>query len=110
MRGGDECRVSPNQAQIDFARAAVTAGAELVIGHHPHVVQTVERYRGKNIFYSLGNFVFDQTASRTREGLAVKIIFTETGVSALSFQPVLIENLAQPRFLEVSEINEMRGR
>ena len=110
MHAGDEYRVSPNQAQIDFARAAVTAGAELVIGHHPHVVQMVERYRGKNIFYSLGNFVFDQTAPRTKEGLAVKIIFTKTGISALSFQSVLIENLAQPRFLEASEINEMKGR
>jgi poly-gamma-glutamate synthesis protein (capsule biosynthesis protein) len=54
-------RHSPRQQRI--ARAAVDAGADLVIGHHPHVVQDVEIYRGKPIVYSLGNFVFDPSAS-----------------------------------------------
>ena len=110
MHAGDEYKVLPNQAQIDFARAAVDAGAELVIGHHPHVVQTVERYRGKNIFYSLGNFVFDQTAPATKEGLVAKIIFTKAGVSGLSFHPVLIENLSQPRFIETVEVSQRDGQ
>ena len=48
--------------------AAVDAGADLVIGHHPHVVQTMEQYKDRYILYSLGNFVFDQMWSEpTRE-------------------------------------------
>lgn len=104
IHAGNEYLVAPNQTQITFAHAAIDAGAELIVGHHPHVIQTIERYRGKNIFYSLGNFVFDQMQSRaTREGLAVKIIFNQSGVSNISSHLVLIEDFAQPRFLEATE-------
>ena len=48
---------TPRQAEI--AHTAIDAGADMVIGHHPHVVQDIENYRGKQIFYSLGNFVFN---------------------------------------------------
>ena len=55
-------------------RAFVDAGADFVIGHHPHVVQSFEEYNGKFIFYSLGNFVFDQYWSQmTQEELAIGI-------------------------------------
>lgn len=74
MHAGTEYTRQPNQAQIDFARAAIDAGADLVIGHHPHWIQTIEKYKDKYIFYSLGNFIFDQMWSQeTREGLALKI-------------------------------------
>ena len=48
----------PNQVQKDLARMAVDEGADLVLGHHPHVLQGIEKYKGKNIVYSLGNFCF----------------------------------------------------
>jgi poly-gamma-glutamate synthesis protein (capsule biosynthesis protein) len=52
----------------------VDAGADIVIGHHPHVIQGMEIYKRKPIFYSLGNFIFDQYFSTdTQEGLAVDI-------------------------------------
>lgn len=60
MHNGIEYHEQPNESQISFAHAAIDAGAKLVIGHHPHVVQRFESYRGGVIFYSLGNFVFDQ--------------------------------------------------
>jgi len=98
MHAGDEYVAKPNNTQINFAHAAVDAGADLVIGHHPHVVQTMEEYKGKYIFYSLGNFVFDQMWSQnTKRGLAIKIFFTETKVSGISFLPFVIENYCQPR-------------
>lgn len=63
---------TPTQRKIDMARMFVDSGADIVIGHHPHVVQTMEIYKGAPIFYSLGNFVFDQYFSEaTQEGLAV---------------------------------------
>lgn len=48
----------PNDEQKLLGRAAVSAGADLVLGHHPHVLQGIERYKGRQIVYSLGNFVF----------------------------------------------------
>ena len=44
--------------QVELAHAAIDAGADLVLGHHPHVLQGIEQYKGKNIVYSLGNFCF----------------------------------------------------
>ncbi|HNS65922.1 MAG TPA: CapA family protein [Candidatus Woesebacteria bacterium] len=52
--------VQENQVIKDLAHQLVEAGADLIIGSHPHVVQGVEAYEGKRIYYSLGNFVFDQ--------------------------------------------------
>ncbi|MDO8572074.1 MAG: CapA family protein, partial [bacterium] len=100
MHSGTEYVVKPNKSQVSFARAAVDAGADLVIGHHPHVVQSMEIYKGKYIFYSLGNFVFDQMWSQdTREGLVVKFNFTKEGVHSFDLKPVLIHNFAQPEFI-----------
>ena len=46
------------ERQIEFAHQSIDAGADLIIGHHPHVLQGIERYNGKVIAYSLGNFIF----------------------------------------------------
>ena len=48
----------PDQVQKDLAHMAIDEGADLVLGHHPHVLQGIEKYKGKNIVYSLGNFCF----------------------------------------------------
>lgn len=78
MHNGIEYQRKPNKGQIDFARRAIDAGAALVIGHHPHVTQTVENYKDGVIFYSLGNFVFDQFWSRrTQEGEIAEAIFED---------------------------------
>lgn len=60
--------------QEELAHALIDAGADLVAGHHPHVVQDLELYRGRLIVYSLGNLIFDQYAmADTEEGLAVGV-------------------------------------
>ena len=57
-----------------IAHEFVNAGADLIVGSHPHVIQNVEEYKGKKIYYSLGNFVFDQYFSEnTRNGLGVSV-------------------------------------
>lgn len=100
MHSGNEYEPSPNSSQTEFARAAIDAGAEMVMGHHPHVVQHMELYKDKYIFYSLGNFIFDQMQTQdVREGLMLKIFFTKEGVSRLYTHPVLIEDWARPRML-----------
>ena len=57
---GDEYESHPNSGQRNAARRFIDAGADLVVGSHPHVIQTKEFYKDKWIYYSLGNFVFDQ--------------------------------------------------
>lgn len=69
-----------NKTQERVAHALVDAGADLVIGHHPHVVQDMERYQGVPIFYSLGNFIFDQYFSaETQEGFGVGVMLVRNG-------------------------------
>ncbi len=67
---GDEYQNEPNIYQKRLSRLAVDLGADFVIGHHPHVVQPIEKYKDSYIAYSLGNFVFDQNFStETSEGI-----------------------------------------
>ncbi|MBM3255973.1 MAG: CapA family protein [Candidatus Moranbacteria bacterium] len=72
---GTEYRTgNPEPAIRNLAREFVDAGADLIIGAHPHVIQNSEEYQGKKIYYSLGNFIFDQYFSpETQKGLAVKV-------------------------------------
>ncbi|MCB9798096.1 CapA family protein [Candidatus Nomurabacteria bacterium] len=78
---GEEYKLISNLRQRNLAHAFVDAGADVVIGHHPHVVEEVEVYNGKPIFYSLGNFVFDQYFSTdTQQGLAVGLIASGDGL------------------------------
>lgn len=104
MHAGTEYTRKPNQEQIDFARAAIDSGADIVIGHHPHWIQTIEIYNGKPIFYSLGNFIFDQEWSReTKEGLMVELSFEAHELRSAKLIPVIIQNFCCPRLATEEE-------
>ena len=91
MHSGIEYTSKPSQKQIAFAHAAIDAGAKLVIGHHPHVIEPMESYRGGLIFYSLGNFVFDQyQREQTQHGEMVEISFVGKEFLAARRIPVRI--------------------
>lgn len=91
MHSGIEYLPKPTKAQIAFAHAAIGAGALLVIGHHPHVVQPEEDYRGGQIYYSLGNLVFDQyQREATQHGEIVEISFLGPKILATHVMPVRI--------------------
>ena len=102
MHAGIEYMRKPDRTQVDFARAAIDAGADLVIGAHPHWVQTLEQYQGKYIFYSLGNFIFDQRKPDTVEGLTLYISLLREGpnnakLEKIELIPVIIERFGVPR-------------
>lgn len=100
MHAGNEYVPLPSVRQTDFAHAAIDAGADLVIGHHPHVVQTAEVYRGKYIFYSLGNYIFDQMWSvDTRRGIALDITLDHEAVVDVRVIPVEIDDYSQPHLI-----------
>lgn len=70
LHWGHEKEHYPEPSQIDFAHTVIDYGADLVVGHHPHVLQGVEKYKNRVIAYSLGNFIFGGN-SRTRDISAV---------------------------------------
>ncbi|WP_407423414.1 CapA family protein, partial [Methanobrevibacter sp.] len=65
MHFGNEYSNSPNENQVKIAHELIDYGADVVIGAHPHVTQGIDMYKGKPIFYSLGNFIFDQSNTAT---------------------------------------------
>ncbi|NMB70417.1 CapA family protein [candidate division WWE3 bacterium] len=97
MHAGEEYVPLGNDLQTNFAHAAIDAGAEVVIGDHPHVIQNAEVYKEKIIFYNLGNFVMDQMWSDdTRRALIFEGIFTKKGLEKFYVTPVQIEHYSQP--------------
>lgn len=111
MHAGAEYKTSPNELQKNFAHSAIDADADLVLGHHPHIVQTVEKYKGGYIIYSLGNFIFDQMWSEeTRLGAVAEIIFRDKKIDSIKFIPVKIYDYCQPRIIEGSEADAILER
>lgn len=98
MHAGVEYKNYPNVQQKEFAREAINSGADLILGHHPHVVQSIEKYNNGFIIYSMGNLVFDQMWSEeTREGIIAKCRFINKDLKQIEFIPIKIENYNQPR-------------
>jgi Bacterial capsule synthesis protein PGA_cap len=110
--------------QKELGHAAIDAGADLVLGHHPHILKAVEIYKGKVIFYSVGNFAFDQSAplsaaaqalspgykddpdcpgykfpADTRKAIVVKSLITDGKIQKISVMPAYINGHAQPQVL-----------
>lgn len=104
---GIEYKIVHSQAQADLAHKIIDNGADLIIGHHPHVVEDVELYKNKVIFYSLGNFIFDQYFSeKTQQGLIIgltkfknKVIYNIYPLSLTFSQPYLMSVEDSAEFL-----------
>lgn len=98
LHWGAEYQKEPNAQQKKLAHEIIDAGAKIIIGHHPHVTQPVESYRSGLIFYSLGNFVFDQPWSEaTKQGQITKIIFEGKDVKSYELTPIYIRDFCQPQ-------------
>ncbi|MCR6109306.1 CapA family protein [Bacillus sp. A301a_S52] len=98
---GDEYQVGYNDRQEELAHYITNYGADVIIGHHSHVLEPVTVVDGTNgnraiVMNSLGNFVFDQGWTRTKESTIAQLDFLNDGSKQLSFVPMYIEN-TQPR-------------
>lgn len=92
---GQEYETISDQKQKDLARAFIDAGADVIIGSHPHVIQEKEVYKGKTIYYSLGNFIFDQYFDTSvRKGLVVRATF-DTKESLIVFEEFIADISSQ---------------
>lgn len=75
-----------------LAHAAIDAGADLVIGHHPHILQAVERYKNGLILYSLGNYTFSTFSSNVNTGGMAKVNFVDGRFAGLELTPINVNN------------------
>jgi poly-gamma-glutamate capsule biosynthesis protein CapA/YwtB (metallophosphatase superfamily) len=101
---GIEYEDRPRPWIVAAARAMVEAGADVILGGHPHWVQNVEFYRGKYITYSVGNYVFDQMwSTETRQGSFHRLFFSGTRLVSVRIVPFLIEDFHQPRLYRTDE-------
>lgn len=117
---GEERMYMPNQTQKELGRYCVDLGVDLVLGHHPHVIQGIETYKGKSIVYSLGNFCFggnknpsDKDAYIYQHSFSFKdnVLQMETGqVIPISISSVKDCNNYQPTPLEGIEANRVMNK
>jgi len=106
LHWGEEFIERPSPSQIKFARRLVDCGAHLVLGHHPHVLQGVERYKQGLIAYSLGNFVFDMWQAKMRESMILCCQLSKHGVEEFELMPAFIGDDYAPVILE----GEQKGK
>jgi poly-gamma-glutamate synthesis protein (capsule biosynthesis protein) len=110
MHAGNEYWARPNSRQIEFAHAALDAGASVVVGHHPHVTQPWECRDNGVIFYSLGNLVFDQfQRNETQHGALAEVVFSGKTLESAALLPVDIVGAAPTLSAEYGKSEPARG-
>ena len=97
---GTEYSKIPNKYQRETAERAIDCGADLVVGHHPHVVEPLEYYKNKPIVYSLGNFIFDQSFSaETMSGNILSVTIKNKEISQVELIPYKLNKYFQPEIV-----------
>ncbi len=88
---GNEFHFYPSENQRSLAYAIIDSGADIILGHHPHVLQGIERYNDRFIFYSLGNFVFDRQIQKgTDESIILDLVIKDKAINDIRLIPVKI--------------------
>jgi len=87
---GRELETTPADYQLELAHLSVESGADLVIGHHSHLIQGLELYKGGLIAYSLGNFVFGSYSRNVRFGLILVASFGDGGIESAELIPIYV--------------------
>jgi poly-gamma-glutamate capsule biosynthesis protein CapA/YwtB (metallophosphatase superfamily) len=105
MHYGNEYSRSPNEAQMNISHQCIDNGADIVLGSHTHVTQGVEMYKGKPIFYNLGNFVFDQSNTATHRAYFVNIHLVNNTAEVTMYPVNLIGYL--PHFMSPEDGTEL---
>ena len=103
LHWGDEFIPKPSYEQITIGRALIDKGADIILGHHPHVLQGIEEYKGGLIAYSLGNFVFDMWLPETRKSMILNVYLDKEGIDGFRIIPLMTNNLYQPEVLDGGE-------
>ncbi len=106
---GIEYRHYVDDSQIELAHAAIDAGASAVVGTHPHVLQGKEKYKEAPIYYSLGNFIFDQQIiEKTDEAIILQLTINKEGIASMNEIPIVIKS-CQPQLADDSKAEEIKA-
>lgn len=89
---GQELQETPKKYQMELAHNLIDAGADIILGHHPHVVQGIEIYKNKLIAYSLGNFIFGSYSKSSRVSMILKILWAEEKLKDYEIIPINVFN------------------
>jgi poly-gamma-glutamate capsule biosynthesis protein CapA/YwtB (metallophosphatase superfamily) len=105
---GEEKSDHPRAYEKQLARDYIDAGADLVVGAHPHVLQGFEQYKGKWIAYSLGNFIFNMTATdKTKDTGVLDAVCSREGECKLQLHPMRVKQASQPTPIEGEEAKRL---
>jgi poly-gamma-glutamate synthesis protein (capsule biosynthesis protein) len=96
LHAGTEYATLPNAYQDRYAHNLIDQGANLIIGHHPHVIQPVMQYQKGYIAHSLGNFIFDQGDTNTKKGMVIEVIIQDKKITQVNRKYVQINANYQP--------------
>lgn len=97
---GEEYKDKPSSHQRLLARQLSEAGADYIVGHHPHWIQEIEKIGNTEVYYSLGNFIFDQMWSEeTKKGMSVNLIFKGKKLEKENLLKSYMEKFAQPKWV-----------
>lgn len=108
---GPEDVPNPNWSQLELARIAVEAGADLVVGNHTHVVQAIETIDGVPVFYGLGNFVFDQNWARDhQQGVILLVTFRGSELVDTQLIPTHVDFDGRVHIADPGEAEEILQR
>ncbi len=108
LHSGYEYIEEPSEEQVAAARAAVDAGADLVVGHHAHILQGIHRYNDGVIAYGLGNFLFN--IDGPPETAILNVWLDRDGVRQLEVIPAIVQQYGQPRLADFSEAGPILSR
>ncbi len=95
LHWGIEYTYEPTAKQIDLAHQIIDSGADMILGHHTHRFQSIEIYKDKPIFYSLGNFIFDQNNPENQQGFIMEMSIRDKNLVGLKGIPFKIVNKSQ---------------
>jgi len=101
LHSGEEYVQELTPFQVNFVEMALEAGTDLIAGHHPHVVQKNEQQGQQYVFYSLGNFIFDQSFSEeTMEGEIVEVLIENRKIKEVKTKQIKMNEFFQPEIYE----------
>ena len=102
LHWGIEMELKPTLLQIEQAHLIINAGADAIIGHHPHVVQTIEVFKNKYIFYSIGNFIFDNNSAPSNRGIFTDFSLSKGKIASVQIIPFNIVR-SKPQLMNIVE-------
>jgi len=110
MHWGRESTTQLRDYQVSIGRAAIDAGASIVIGHHPHVLQAIEHYNDGIILYSLGNFAFGSYSKKVDSSVVAQAYFKNNKLVKMHFWPIFVRNtevLFQSKILDGEQADKV---